>query len=284
MNGYLAAINNITDIGVLKLLSSVNKAQPHLVNALQIKHFLLEPVLIERYGKLQLAYAYSKSEKKYGAICTLYVEHVKIEIIDNTGKVFLAYTFDGAPGQSQEQFKTQFGICTKTNEANVSITQVQNDLFKDIPTPSPTPIPTPVDSRYEIQQLNGELVIVDHLNKLMWQRSGSSKELNWRETQKHIEQLNQQQFAGYTDWRLPTGKELKTLLTSTAKQGSLYIDPVFDSLQTLCWAVDKGEDSLVIWSVNFLTGSFSRNAVEPEQITFLYYVRVVRSLDSDPAK
>ncbi|MCP4289089.1 MAG: DUF1566 domain-containing protein, partial [Gammaproteobacteria bacterium] len=55
-------------------------------------------------------------------------------------------------------------------------------------------------------------VVVDHATGLMWQQSGSDDELTYEDAQKYIEKLNQERFAGYDDWRLPTVPELLSLL------------------------------------------------------------------------
>ncbi|MBD3305685.1 TIR domain-containing protein, partial [candidate division KSB3 bacterium] len=47
-------------------------------------------------------------------------------------------------------------------------------------------------------------VVVDHATGLMWQQSGSDKELTYTQAQQYVKGLNQKKFAGYDDWRLPT--------------------------------------------------------------------------------
>ena len=60
-------------------------------------------------------------------------------------------------------------------------------------------------------------VVVDHATGLMWQKSGSTAPMSYAQAQAYIAQLNQDWFAGYTDWRLPTMAELLSLVEPQAQ-------------------------------------------------------------------
>ncbi|MBD3305678.1 TIR domain-containing protein, partial [candidate division KSB3 bacterium] len=47
-------------------------------------------------------------------------------------------------------------------------------------------------------------VVLDHATGLMWQKSGSTTYMSYGKAQKYVKELNHKQFAGYSDWRLPT--------------------------------------------------------------------------------
>lgn len=65
-------------------------------------------------------------------------------------------------------------------------------------------------------------VIFDRATGLTWQRSGSSEVLSYQDAQMYVNTLNIQQFAGYTDWRLPTIEELLSLLKKENTAGSFF--------------------------------------------------------------
>ncbi len=106
---------------------------------------------------------------------------------------------------------------------------------------------------YETRELSNGKVVVDHMTGLMWQQAGSSDQLNYADAQRYIRDLNNQKFAGYADWRLPTLEEAMSLMESTKKNGDLYIDPVFDEKQRWIWTADK-QASGVAWYVYFNGG------------------------------
>lgn len=106
---------------------------------------------------------------------------------------------------------------------------------------------------YETRESGSGKVVVDHMTGLMWQQSGSTVSANYAKAQQYIRNLNNQKFAGYVGWRLPTLEEAMSLMESTKKNGNLYIDPVFDKKQQWIWTADK-QASGVAWSVNFGLG------------------------------
>ena len=66
---------------------------------------------------------------------------------------------------------------------------------------------------------NGDGTISDTQANLMWNKDDSFKEygygINWFEAQDYCEMLNEKQFAGYDDWRLPSGEEAKSVFSFT---------------------------------------------------------------------
>tara|TARA_B100002049_G_scaffold22057_1_gene14814 strand:- start:152 stop:757 length:606 start_codon:yes stop_codon:yes gene_type:complete len=66
---------------------------------------------------------------------------------------------------------------------------------------------------------NGDGTITDTRANLMWKKDDSFKEfgygINWFEAQDYCEILNEKKFAGYEDWRLPSGEEAKSSFSFT---------------------------------------------------------------------
>jgi|GEM_PF-5431017 len=117
---------------------------------------------------------------------------------------------------------------------------------------------------------NGNGTITDQATGLMWQKSGTDKAIKKYEAAKdYIRELNRKGFAGYSDWRLPTVDELKTLLKPKEMNGDLYIDPIFDNKQRYCWTSDT-RSSGGAWLVDFGYGNVTWG-------NGYYYVRAVRS-------
>ena len=134
---------------------------------------------------------------------------------------------------------------------------------------------------------NGDGTITDRATGLMWQKSGSSGAKLWKRARTYVKQLNEDQFAGYSDWRLPTIDELASLVERETVN-EVHIDPIFYDKQKICWSADKGPPSggsynpPQVWHVNFREGSLEltilplglSNATTPTR----RYIRAVRSL------
>lgn len=89
---------------------------------------------------------------------------------------------------------------------------------------------------------NGDGTVTDRATGLMWQKGGSEKSYGNRNAYKYIKKLNKSQFAGYSDWRVPTVEELVSLLEKDKING-VHIDSVFDNQQIRCWSNDEAEYS-----------------------------------------
>ncbi|MFQ5433415.1 MAG: DUF1566 domain-containing protein [Anaerolineae bacterium] len=101
---------------------------------------------------------------------------------------------------------------------------------------------------------NDVKVVFDHASGLMWQQSGSIKEISYDDAKKYVAQVNSDQFAGYNDWRMPTLEEAMSLIEPTEKSSGMYIDPIFANTQRWIWTSDMNDVSLA-WLVNFASGN-----------------------------
>ncbi|MGD9037590.1 MAG: DUF1566 domain-containing protein [Syntrophobacterales bacterium] len=136
---------------------------------------------------------------------------------------------------------------------------------------------------------NGDGTITDRATGLMWQKSGSSGAKTWKRARTYVKQLNEDQFAGYSDWRLPTIDELASLVERETVN-EVHIDPIFYDKQNICWSADKGPvhggatwNPPQVWHVNFSEGSLGLTVLptfykgDTSSLT-RHYIRAVRSV------
>ncbi len=76
---------------------------------------------------------------------------------------------------------------------------------------------------------NGDGTITDTATGLTWMKADSGKGMDWQAALKYAESLK---LAGHSDWRLPSAKELQSIVDYTRSPdttGSAAIDPIFDT-------------------------------------------------------
>jgi len=77
---------------------------------------------------------------------------------------------------------------------------------------------------------NADGTVTDRATGLMWTRSDSGRGMNWRDALAWAQAKNAEKHLGHDDWRLPTVKELQSIVDYTRcpdKDGSGAIDPLF---------------------------------------------------------
>ena len=126
---------------------------------------------------------------------------------------------------------------------------------------------------YKLQ--NGSKIVLDRASGLMWQQSGSDKDISFDEAKKYVATLNSDHYAGYNDWRLPTLEEAMSLMEPTEKSGGLHVNPVFDNMQRWIWTSDMNNTSLA-WLINFVSGNCYTYVNDYFDFTSGGYVRAVR--------
>lgn len=106
---------------------------------------------------------------------------------------------------------------------------------------------------YDTVERHNNSLVVDYITGLTWQQSGSEQQLPYKQVQSYIAGLIQENFGGYSDWRMPTLEETMSLMEWEKQNGDLYIDPAFDRRQGWIWTADT-ESATVAWVVNFSYG------------------------------
>ena len=98
---------------------------------------------------------------------------------------------------------------------------------------------------------NGDGTVTDKFTDLMWQQAGSSSNLTWEQSLAYCENLN---LGGYTDWRLPTIKELRSLVDFSRYSPSINTT-FFPNTQTFyCSSTTYTKDTYNAWGVYFNDG------------------------------
>lgn len=97
----------------------------------------------------------------------------------------------------------------------------------------------PVESEDKRYIDNGDGTITDTKTNLMWMKKDSYLHSghwhNWADAHGYVRQLNNEGFAQYVDWQMPTTKELKTLYepekinsSQAGREMKIHADPIFE--------------------------------------------------------
>jgi len=115
---------------------------------------------------------------------------------------------------------------------------------------------------------NGDnLTVTDKVTGLMWQRAGTDI-MSHRSMRREVERLNKEQFAGYSDWRLPSMAEALSLLETEKLANDQYLHPCSSPEQPFVfveairkpggyWFVDY-KQGRAFWSSGTIPGGFGR--------------------------
>jgi len=79
---------------------------------------------------------------------------------------------------------------------------------------------------------NGDGTITDVATGLMWPKADSGEGLDWEDALAWVQQKNEENYLGHNDWRLPSAKELQSIVDYTRSPkttGSAAIDPLFET-------------------------------------------------------
>ena len=77
---------------------------------------------------------------------------------------------------------------------------------------------------------NNDGTVSDLATGLMWAQEDSGAGMDWESALAWVQQLNEENYLGYSDWRLPNAKELQSLVDyslSPDATGTAALDPVF---------------------------------------------------------
>ena len=58
--------------------------------------------------------------------------------------------------------------------------------------------------KYKRLEKNGGVIVTDQITGLSWQQSGSEEYLTFKDSEAYIQKLNEDKYASFDDWRLPT--------------------------------------------------------------------------------
>ena len=90
------------------------------------------------------------------------------------------------------------------------------------------------NSTYGINQFleNQDGTISDLATGLIWSQNDSQTTMSWQAALEYVQELNQNKYLGYSDWRLPNIKELQSIVDYTRSpdtSNSAAISPLFNS-------------------------------------------------------
>ena len=109
-------------------------------------------------------------------------------------------------------------------------------------------------------------VVIDKTTNLMWQYGGCTTYLSYDQINPWLIKLNQEGYASYHDWRLPTLEEALSLMNPIRNQDGMYTDSIFRVPPDWIWTSDLVSSEMVrqisymqgrniSWSVDFGDGA-----------------------------
>ena len=121
--------------------------------------------------------------------------------------------------------------------------------------------------RYTVSGSTANATVTDNKTKLVWQQDAPLTNYTWEEAKSHCATVGE--VLGGTGWRLPTIKELATLLDQNRRNFSLYFD-------TLVFPND--DPSGFYWSATAFSGA-PKDGVPPSAWTVAFHYGFISTND-----
>ena len=109
--------------------------------------------------------------------------------------------------------------------------------------------------------------ITDKVTGLMWQQSGEDL-TSIRRMRANVNRLNDDTFAGFSDWRLPTMEEALSLMTPDIHKNDLHMDPCFKDDTPFIFVAEERrpggywfcdyKQGTVFWASGTIPGGFGK--------------------------
>lgn len=105
---------------------------------------------------------------------------------------------------------------------------------------------------------NDGLTVMDNVTGLTWQQGYHKQPVSWTEAKTIPAALNAAKYGGYSDWRLPTIKELYSLWNSST--GWPYIDTTYFQVDP------RSVPHTIFWSSNKYAGLLDEHTLEGQRV------------------
>ncbi|MCD6361375.1 MAG: DUF1566 domain-containing protein, partial [Armatimonadetes bacterium] len=116
---------------------------------------------------------------------------------------------------------------------------------------------------------NGDRTVTDTSTGLMWQKEGPVSTMNWEDALAYCENLL---LAGYSDWRLPTIKELASIVNLDRCDPAIDTEYFPNTVSSYYWSsTTLAYYTSTAWRVHFYFGYVNGGLK-----SYSYYVRAVR--------
>ncbi len=137
-----------------------------------------------------------------------------------------------------------------------------------------------VKHNYVSKVINGDRVVIDNAAELMWYQSVSEKSEIRVDPKTWVSSLD---YAGHSDWRLPTDEEAFSLFEHYKKINKMCIDPLFNLKQFRTCTNYTDEETNKVWCVHFkrpfnTSGGFVCSEETDANTPDNFFVRPVRSM------
>lgn len=228
----------ITDLNTGLMWSSARGGKCTVMNCISgAKSFTLAnysdwrmPTIKELYSLIQ----YTGKSGATDAQCIPYIDTKYFEIVfgDATGyrvidgQDYSSNIYVGKVMQGQAaDFGTNF-IDGRIKGYGVSLTDTTNSNGKYVRY-----VRGPTNYGINDFVVNGDNTITDRATGLMWAQYDSGFGMNWKDALAWVQQKNAQKYLGYSDWRLPTIKQLQSIVDYTRSPdttNSAAISPLFN--------------------------------------------------------
>ncbi|MBL0278348.1 MAG: DUF1566 domain-containing protein [Anaeromyxobacter sp.] len=136
--------------------------------------------------------------------------------------------------------------------------------------------------RYGVNDLqdHGDGTITDQATGLMWAQADSGAGMDWENALAYAQAMNAASYLGHADWRLPSTKELQSIVDYGRSPGATdpaRIGPAIDPLFSATPITNEAGDADYPW---YWTGT-SAKAQASEPYTSAWYVAFGRAVGSD---